>query len=165
MLFSLPHPLVFLLCSPCSNAPSGGFGYTGMQSSFQSQFSYGLSQGLRARTPSSDVNEALYNLDRVLQGKSAAYMHERPGCTSLLNSYFSGHMFSSLIYSLKVSPVLLFFSYHTICFLLIYFLIKFMQTLEDNLWCQVFQYAANEKQCCVVHTLKSCSVKEICRAY
>ncbi|GAA6226006.1 integrin beta-4 [Lates japonicus] len=45
----------------------GGFGYTGMQSSSQSQFSYSLSQGPRARTQSSDVNEALYNLDRVLQ--------------------------------------------------------------------------------------------------
>lgn len=45
----------------------GGFGYTGMQSSSQSQFSYNLSQGSRARTQSSDVNEALYNLDRVLQ--------------------------------------------------------------------------------------------------
>ncbi|XP_028331362.1 integrin beta-4 isoform X2 [Gouania willdenowi] len=44
----------------------GGFGYTGMQSSSQSQYSYSLSQGSRARTPSSDVNEALYNLDRVL---------------------------------------------------------------------------------------------------
>uniref|UniRef100_A0A3Q3QPC7 Integrin beta n=1 Tax=Monopterus albus TaxID=43700 RepID=A0A3Q3QPC7_MONAL len=45
---------------------SSGFGYTGMQSSSQSQFSYSLSQGSRARTQSSDVNEALYNLDRVL---------------------------------------------------------------------------------------------------
>ncbi|KAI3365414.1 hypothetical protein L3Q82_010504, partial [Scortum barcoo] len=45
----------------------GGFGYTGMQSSSHSQFSYSLSQGSRARTQSSDVNEALYNLDRVLQ--------------------------------------------------------------------------------------------------
>ncbi|XP_028422979.1 integrin beta-4 [Perca flavescens] len=44
----------------------GGFGYAGMQSSSQSQFSYSLSQGSRARTESSDVNEALYNLDRVL---------------------------------------------------------------------------------------------------
>ncbi|XP_059180647.1 integrin beta-4 [Centropristis striata] len=44
----------------------GGFGYAGMQSNSQSQFSYNLSQGSRARTPS-DVNEALYNLDRVLQ--------------------------------------------------------------------------------------------------
>lgn len=45
----------------------GVFGYSGMQSSSQSQFSYSLSQGSRARTQSSDVNEALYNLDRVLQ--------------------------------------------------------------------------------------------------
>ncbi|XP_069012277.1 integrin beta-4 isoform X1 [Embiotoca jacksoni] len=44
-----------------------GFGYAGMQSSSQSQFSYNLSPGARARTQSSDVNEALYNLDRVLQ--------------------------------------------------------------------------------------------------
>ncbi|XP_047465216.1 integrin beta-4 isoform X2 [Mugil cephalus] len=44
----------------------GGFGYSGMQSSSQSQFSYSLAQGSRARTSSSDVNEALYNLDRVL---------------------------------------------------------------------------------------------------
>ncbi|KAG7506803.1 integrin beta-4 isoform X1 [Solea senegalensis] len=44
----------------------GGFGYSGMQSNSQSQFSYSLSQGSRARTPSSDVHEALYNLDRVL---------------------------------------------------------------------------------------------------
>ncbi|KAK5850417.1 hypothetical protein PBY51_001300 [Eleginops maclovinus] len=43
----------------------GGFGYNAMQSS--SQFSYSLSQGSRARTGSSDVNEALYSLDRVLQ--------------------------------------------------------------------------------------------------
>lgn len=45
----------------------GGYGYTGMQSSSHNQFSYSLSQGSRARTQSSDVNEALYNLDRVLQ--------------------------------------------------------------------------------------------------
>ncbi|XP_070707690.1 integrin beta-4 [Pempheris klunzingeri] len=45
----------------------GGFGYTGMQSSSQSQFSYSLSQGSRARNQSTDVSEALYNLDRVLQ--------------------------------------------------------------------------------------------------
>ncbi|XP_053706472.1 integrin beta-4 isoform X1 [Synchiropus splendidus] len=43
-----------------------GYGYMGTQSSSQSQFSYSLSQGSRARTHSSDVNEALYNLDRVL---------------------------------------------------------------------------------------------------
>ncbi|KAJ4940191.1 hypothetical protein JOQ06_026500 [Pogonophryne albipinna] len=43
----------------------GGFGYNASQSS--SQFSYSLSQGSRARTGSSDVNEALYSLDRVLQ--------------------------------------------------------------------------------------------------
>ncbi|KAF3704704.1 Integrin beta-4 Precursor [Channa argus] len=43
-----------------------GFSYTGMQNSSQSQFSYSLLQGSRARTQSSDVNEALYNLDRVL---------------------------------------------------------------------------------------------------
>ncbi|XP_068614260.1 integrin beta-4-like [Brachionichthys hirsutus] len=49
-----------------SKFPDQG-GYTGMQSSSQSQFSYSLSQGSRARTPSSDVTEALYNLDRVLQ--------------------------------------------------------------------------------------------------
>lgn len=53
------------------NAPAGGYGYTGMQSSSQSQFSYNLSQGSRARTQSTDVNEALYNLDRVLHGESA----------------------------------------------------------------------------------------------
>ncbi|CAJ1081121.1 integrin beta-4 isoform X1 [Xyrichtys novacula] len=45
----------------------GGFGYTGMQSSSQSQFSYNLSQSPRSRNLSTDVNEALYNLDRVLQ--------------------------------------------------------------------------------------------------
>ncbi|XP_035001498.1 integrin beta-4 isoform X1 [Hippoglossus stenolepis] len=45
----------------------GGFGYTGMQSSSQSQFSYSLPQVSRSRTQSSDVNEALYSLDRVLQ--------------------------------------------------------------------------------------------------
>uniref|UniRef100_A0A1A8IJD6 Integrin beta n=2 Tax=Nothobranchius kuhntae TaxID=321403 RepID=A0A1A8IJD6_NOTKU len=47
--------------------PSGGFSYSGVQSSSQSQFSYGLSQGSRARTQSSDVNEALSSLDRVLR--------------------------------------------------------------------------------------------------
>ncbi|XP_068439420.1 integrin beta-4 isoform X2 [Clinocottus analis] len=45
----------------------GGFGYTGTQSSSQSQFSYNLSTGSRARTESSEVHDALYNLDRVLQ--------------------------------------------------------------------------------------------------
>ncbi|XP_031699889.1 integrin beta-4 isoform X1 [Anarrhichthys ocellatus] len=44
----------------------GGFGYAGMQSSSQSQFSYNLSTGPRARTESSEVNDALSNLDRVL---------------------------------------------------------------------------------------------------
>uniref|UniRef100_A0A8C4NZA9 Integrin beta n=1 Tax=Dicentrarchus labrax TaxID=13489 RepID=A0A8C4NZA9_DICLA len=52
---------------PKPQATYNRFGYTGMQSSSQSQFSYSLSQGSRARTQSSDVNEALYNLDRVLQ--------------------------------------------------------------------------------------------------
>ena len=82
------HPFLCLLLPPLRppplppllNAPSGGFGYAGMQSSSQSQFSYNLSQGSRARTESSDVNEALYNLDRVLLGKSAAHMHEGTGC-------------------------------------------------------------------------------------
>ncbi|XP_010790002.1 keratin, type I cytoskeletal 9-like [Notothenia coriiceps] len=54
----------------------GGFGYNASQSS--SQFSYSLSQGSRARTGSSDVNEALYSLDRVLQGESATH-----GCEKL----------------------------------------------------------------------------------
>ncbi|KAM8730656.1 integrin beta-4 isoform 1-T2 [Acanthopagrus schlegelii] len=44
-----------------------GFGYTGMQSSSHSQFSYSLPQAPRGRSQSSDINEALYNLDRVLQ--------------------------------------------------------------------------------------------------
>ncbi|KAM3860080.1 integrin beta-4 [Diretmus argenteus] len=44
----------------------GGFGYSGTESS-SSQFSYSLSQGSRARTESSDINDALFNLDRVLQ--------------------------------------------------------------------------------------------------
>uniref|UniRef100_A0AAQ6AEF6 Integrin beta n=1 Tax=Amphiprion ocellaris TaxID=80972 RepID=A0AAQ6AEF6_AMPOC len=59
---SRPPPL-----APLLNAPSGGFGYAGMQSTSQSRFSYSLSQGSRARTQSSDIHEALYNLDRVLQ--------------------------------------------------------------------------------------------------
>ncbi|XP_053197981.1 integrin beta-4 [Scomber japonicus] len=45
----------------------GGYGYIGTQSSSRSQFSYNLPQVSRARTQSSDVHEALYNLDRVLQ--------------------------------------------------------------------------------------------------
>lgn len=80
--FSLP-PGVLLPSTPPSfpllNAPSGGFGYTGMQNSSQSHFSYSLSQGSRARNQSSDVNEALYSLDRVLHGKSAAYKHGSTG--------------------------------------------------------------------------------------
>lgn len=83
-----PFPLPLFLIIPasssfapsCSLGPPGGFGYTGMQSSSQSQFSYSLAQGSRARTNSSDVHEALYNLDRVLQGKCAAYKHECSGC-------------------------------------------------------------------------------------
>uniref|UniRef100_A0A7N6BU45 Integrin beta n=1 Tax=Anabas testudineus TaxID=64144 RepID=A0A7N6BU45_ANATE len=50
--------------------------YAGMQSSSQSQFGYSLSQSSRTRTHSSDVNEALYNLDRVLHGKSATDKHD-----------------------------------------------------------------------------------------
>uniref|UniRef100_A0A7N6F6Q9 Integrin beta n=1 Tax=Anabas testudineus TaxID=64144 RepID=A0A7N6F6Q9_ANATE len=50
---------------PQATAKSG-FSYAGMQSSSQSQFGYSLSQSSRTRTHSSDVNEALYNLDRVL---------------------------------------------------------------------------------------------------
>ncbi|KAM9717001.1 integrin beta-4 isoform 2-T2 [Menidia menidia] len=42
-----------------------GFGYAGMQSS--SQQGYSLSAGSRARTQSTDVHEALYSLDSVLQ--------------------------------------------------------------------------------------------------
>ncbi|MEQ2208936.1 hypothetical protein XENOCAPTIV_019953 [Xenoophorus captivus] len=56
-----------------------GFGYTGVHSSSHTQYSYSLSQGSRARTQSSEVNEALYSLDRVLHGKSPAYMHEVSG--------------------------------------------------------------------------------------
>lgn len=77
LLITIPSSSSF---APLLNAPSGGFGYTGMQSSSHSQFSYSLPQGSRVRNQSSDVNEALYNLDRVLQGKSAAYKHERTGC-------------------------------------------------------------------------------------
>ncbi|XP_029691764.1 integrin beta-4 isoform X3 [Takifugu rubripes] len=44
----------------------GGFSYSRMQSSPQSPHSYSLLQGSRERTQSSDVNEALFNLDRVL---------------------------------------------------------------------------------------------------
>ncbi|KAG7236434.1 hypothetical protein INR49_000909 [Caranx melampygus] len=41
-------------------------GYTEMHSNSQNQFSYSLSRGPRAGSQSSEVNEALYNLDRVL---------------------------------------------------------------------------------------------------
>ncbi|XP_061823187.1 integrin beta-4 isoform X2 [Nerophis lumbriciformis] len=44
----------------------GVYGFPGSQSTFQSQFSYSRSQGPRARTESSEVREALYDLDRVL---------------------------------------------------------------------------------------------------
>uniref|UniRef100_A0A096LY81 Integrin beta n=1 Tax=Poecilia formosa TaxID=48698 RepID=A0A096LY81_POEFO len=60
------------------------------QSSSQTQYSYSLSQGSRARTQSSEVNEALYSLDRVLHGKSSTFMHEGSGriCQpSLLGHY------------------------------------------------------------------------------
>ncbi|XP_051926407.1 integrin beta-4 isoform X2 [Hippocampus zosterae] len=45
----------------------GVYGFNGSQSTSQSQFGYSLSQNPRARTQSAEVNEALYNLDRVLQ--------------------------------------------------------------------------------------------------
>lgn len=73
---------VFFSASSLLKAPSGGFSYSGFQNSSQSQFSYSLSQGSRTRNPSSDVNEALYSLDRVLQGESAAYRHEGTACSS-----------------------------------------------------------------------------------
>lgn len=75
-----PPPLLCLPLSalssllPLLTAPSGGFSYSGMQSSPQSPLGYSLPQVSRARNQSSDVSEALYNLDRVLHGKSAAYM-------------------------------------------------------------------------------------------
>lgn len=80
-------PILSLLPSALSasllllNATSGGFSYSRMQSSPKSPLSYSLHQGPRARTQSSDINEALYNLDRVLHGKSAAYVH---GCVCRL---------------------------------------------------------------------------------
>ncbi|XP_036801992.1 integrin beta-4 isoform X1 [Oncorhynchus mykiss] len=53
---------------------SGLSGYTDGQSTYgfsptqtQSQYDYGMSQAFRARTQSEDVNDALLNLDRVLQ--------------------------------------------------------------------------------------------------
>lgn len=82
-----PPPILSLLPSALSssllllNATSGGFSYSRMQSSPKSPLSYSLHQGPRARTQSSDINEALYNLDRVLHGKSAAYVH---GCVCRL---------------------------------------------------------------------------------
>nr|XP_049615693.1 integrin beta-4 isoform X3 [Syngnathus scovelli] len=51
-----------------SNFPDlGVYGFSGSQNTSQNQYGYSLSQGPRARTQSSEVNEALYNLDRVLQ--------------------------------------------------------------------------------------------------
>ncbi|XP_045082644.1 integrin beta-4-like isoform X2 [Coregonus clupeaformis] len=52
--------------------PSGLSGYTDGQSTYgfspaQSQYAYSMSQAFRARTQSEDVNDALLNLDRVLQ--------------------------------------------------------------------------------------------------
>lgn len=73
---------VYFSASSLLKAPSGGFSYSGLQNSSHSQFSYSLSQGSRTRNPSSDVNEALYSLDRVLQGESAAYRHEGTACSS-----------------------------------------------------------------------------------
>lgn len=72
-------PYILSPLPPLLNAPSGGFGYTGMQSSSHSQFSYSLPRVPRGRSQSSDINEALYNLDRVLQGKSAASKHGGAG--------------------------------------------------------------------------------------
>lgn len=56
----------------------GGFGYMGTQSSSQSQFSYSLTQGSRSRAESSDVNEALYNLDRVLHDARSPGVPDTP---------------------------------------------------------------------------------------
>lgn len=82
------------LLSPCSSSSAsllnaGGFSYAGMQSSSQSQFSYSPSQGSRARTQSSDINEALYNLDRVLYSKSTADKHESTGLSRKMRIFVS----------------------------------------------------------------------------
>lgn len=80
LLFRVLHPPGTFFLLPLLKAPSGGFGYAGLQSSSQTQYSYSLSQGSRAKTQSPEVNEALYSLDRVLHGKSSTFMHEGSGC-------------------------------------------------------------------------------------
>uniref|UniRef100_A0AAX7UQZ6 Integrin beta n=1 Tax=Astatotilapia calliptera TaxID=8154 RepID=A0AAX7UQZ6_ASTCA len=68
-----------VLKSPVGSKTPSVSGDGGYPDSSQSHFSYSLSQGSRARNQSSDVNEALYSLDRVLHGKSAAYKHGSTG--------------------------------------------------------------------------------------
>lgn len=74
---SPPHsvPSAWSSSLPSLDATSAGFSYSRMQSSPQSPLGYHLHPGPRARTQSSDINEALYNLDRVLHGKPAASVH------------------------------------------------------------------------------------------
>uniref|UniRef100_A0A8C7R7H8 Integrin beta n=1 Tax=Oncorhynchus mykiss TaxID=8022 RepID=A0A8C7R7H8_ONCMY len=59
-------PVLLLLLHFCLlRAFSGTYGFSPTQT--QSQYDYGMSQAFRARTQSEDVNDALLNLDRVLQ--------------------------------------------------------------------------------------------------
>lgn len=72
-------------CADCSSvpsppplaAPAGGFSSAAMQSS-QNQF--GFSQSAAVRGPARDVSEALFSLDRVLQGESAETRMGAPLC-------------------------------------------------------------------------------------
>ncbi|XP_072311845.1 integrin beta-4 [Eucyclogobius newberryi] len=56
----------------------GGFGYAGTQSTSQSQFSYSLTPGSRARSESTEVNQALYSLDRVLHDARSPGVPDTP---------------------------------------------------------------------------------------
>lgn len=68
---SCPPSLVHLLPFCSLPAFSGTYGF----SPTQTQYSYSMSQVLRGRTQSEDVNDALLNLDRVLQGESVCMQH------------------------------------------------------------------------------------------
>lgn len=71
---SFPVLLLLLLLHFCLlRAFSGTYGFSPTQT--QSQYDYGMSQAFWATTQSEDVNDALLNLDRVLQGESVCLQH------------------------------------------------------------------------------------------
>lgn len=123
--------------APPLNVPSGVYGFTGSQSASQSQFGYSLSQSPRARTQAAEVNEALYSLDRVLQGKCGAWKSMKAAVYSrrsssklntklLLYEYYFYFFYIFFFYIFIIYLILFLFYLFFILFFYIHFLFIFV---------------------------------------